>query len=172
MIFRRKYAVKMDLSKMPNWSPLFSIPMLCEMFKDGRLFGKIAEHILATEFVNFNLAPEGGPFDIMSSIGETIEVKSITRGGFDTSPSAMLGAGRVYSAIGHAARINSIAKNGYYILADNRSLPIVTFYPIDANENLIFTNRNNNKTGKRTSNQANVFIDELLSSAQLTIVEI
>jgi len=172
MIFKRNYAVRMDLSKQPNWAPLFSIPTLCKMFKDGHLFGKIAEHILESEFDNFTLAPEGGPFDILSSIGETIEVKSITKGGFDTSPSAMIGAGRKYDAVGHAVRINSIAENGYYILADNRCLPIVTFYPIAANEGLIFTNRNNNKTGKRTSLQTNVFIEELLNSAQLTIVDI
>lgn len=178
MIFETNKAYTMDLSIMPRWQPIFSVPELSNMFKDGRVFGKLAEHILTMEFDNLSLAPEGGPFDLRGTEGETIEVKSITKGGFDTSPSAMLGAGRSYSADGHAARIHSIAENGgYYILADNRQLPVIAFYPVAATEELIFVNRNNNETGKRTSNQADMFINALFcptieNESQLTFVDI
>jgi hypothetical protein len=177
MEFVRGQAVRMDLSKSDRWGALFGVPEMCNLFSDGRLFGKIAEHILALEFDNLSLAPEGGPFDLETDDPGVVEVKCVTKGGFDTSPSAMLGAGRTYNADGHLARIKYIASNnGYYILADNRELPIVTFYPVEATEQLIFTNTRGNKTGKRTGNQATAFLTSLLcpvvdNDSQLTTVE-
>ena len=178
MDFNRQQAMHIDLSKNERWKALFSVPELCNVFKDGRLFGKIAEHILASELDNLNLAKEGGPFDLESKDSEHIEVKTLSLGGFDTSPSYMLGANRQYNKDEHLERINSIAESGgYYILADNRQLPLVTFYPVAATDKLIFINRNGKFTGKRSSLQANAFLETLLCSStdndsQLTIVKI
>lgn len=161
MNFDKERATRVDLTKMDRWKALFSIPEICELFKDGRLFGKISEHILALEFDNLSLAREGGPYDLHENDTRAVEVKSFTKGGFDTSPSYMLGAGRTYNAEKHLERINFIkSKDGYYILADNTALPIVTFYPIPASDQLIFTNSRGNKTGKRTRLQAEHFIEE------------
>jgi hypothetical protein len=163
MNFDKKQAVRMDLSNMSRWGPLFSKGTLCDMFKDGRLFGKLAERILAFEFDNLTLAKEGGPYDL-EIIDESgvVEVKSFTVHGFDTSPSSMIGASRRYDPEGHKARIDMIRENnGYYILADNTELPIVTFYPIEATDQLIFTNTKGNKTGKRTYIQGKEFLKSL-----------
>ena len=88
MKFDKGQAVRIDLSKSSKWQSIFADPELCAIFSDGRLFGKIAEYILTYEFENLTMAPEGGSFDIEMDGFKAIEVKSLTKGGFDTSPSS------------------------------------------------------------------------------------
>ena len=129
-LFDNSKKYKTDMSSKLTYG---DIPksVLFEIFKDGRVAGLINESLVASLFKNIaKTLVEGAAFDVYDKKwGTTYEVRSVTKGGTKTCPSAMVGVGRKYNADNHLEKMVNI---DYFLFVDVRSFPVLYFYPLKA----------------------------------------
>lgn len=130
VMFSNNKIYKTDMSNVVQYG---DIPkeILYEKFKDGRVAGLLNEVLAATLFNNIEKTLlEGAAFDVYDvKWGTTYEVRSVTKGGTKTCPSAMVGAGRKYNLEEHLKKMENI---DYFLFIDVRDFPNLYLYPLKA----------------------------------------
>ena len=112
------------------------------LFKDGRIFGLIAENIVSN-FFNLDKVYGCKNHDLEDKKqGLNYEVKTLTKQGVKTCPSYMIGKGRNYNIEEHKKYL--LDKEGIFIV-DNTSFPIITIYYIKDTIRLLFQSMNYKK---------------------------
>ena len=107
-----------------------------ELFRDGRIFGLIAENIVSGFF---NLDKIYGCEDHDLENGSfKYEVKCLTKQGLKTCPSYMVGKGRKYNKEEHQKYLES--KDGMFIV-DITSFPVLTIYYVKDMDKLLFASK-------------------------------
>ena len=113
-----------------------SIPpeSLYELYKDGRVFGPLAEELTAKRFKKMVKSPElNGFWDVQHTTwGHTYEVRTLTKGGANLIPSNQIGAGRKYNEEEYLEKLNNIYG---FILFDIRNIPEIRIISMKTTEN-------------------------------------
>lgn len=141
----RNFQVKLNLNhiKIPYIDDVTSD----NLFRDGRIFGLIAENIVANFF---ELKKIYGCHDHdLEKNKLKYEVKTLTKQGLKTCPSYMIGKGRKYDKEEHIKYLSG--KDGFFIV-DNTKFPILTIYYIKDTYNLLFQSINHKKATELLNN--------------------
>jgi len=98
--------------------------VLSERFKDGRLFGLLAEDLICSHFSNIIKTESNTTkgFDLIANEIGKIEVKSFTKNGCDVSPSFMKGIGRSFDESNYNEFLDGISG---ICICDNIDFPDV-----------------------------------------------
>ena len=106
--------------------------VLVEKFKDGRVFGLIAEIFVATTFNNLICSGDNKTYwDVQTTDNlDKFEVRVLTRNGVDFLPSKMKGIGREFNQDGFYEKLNLIKG---FIIVDIRNLPNMCISSIESN---------------------------------------
>jgi len=138
VLFDKQNIYVIDLSETIQFGPI-NKEVLANIFKDGRVSGLIAEHLLIGLFKNLARSPiENSSYDVFDTKwGTSFEVRCITENGLRTMPSYMIGQGRVYNLKEHMEKLFNI---DYFIFIDVTNSPIFKIIPIKSDERLLFKN--------------------------------
>ena len=94
----RNFKIKLNLNHI--CIPYVDNKTSDNLFQDGRIFGLIAENIIAN-FFGLDKMYGCNDYDLKSNEGLKYEVKTLTKQGLKTCPSYMIGKGREYNIEEH-----------------------------------------------------------------------
>ena len=136
-IKERNFAMKLNLGHIKI--PFIDDAISDELFRDGRIFGLIAENIVSG-FFNLDKVYGCEDHDLESGSFK-YEVKCLTKQGLKTCPSYMVGKGRKYDKEEHQKYLES--KDGMFIV-DITSFPVLTIYYVKDVVKLLFASKSYN----------------------------
>ena len=135
----RNFKIKLNLNHI--CIPYVDNKTSDNLFQDGRIFGLIAENIIAN-FFGLDKMYGCNDYDLKSNEGLKYEVKTLTKQGLKTCPSYMIGKGREYNIEEHKKYLCN--KDGFFIV-DNTNFPILKIYYIKDTLNLLFKSLSHKK---------------------------
>lgn len=133
-IKERNFSMKLNLGHIKI--PFIDDATSDKLFKDGRIFGHIAENIVSG-FFNLNKIYGCKDHDLENEEFK-YEVKCLTQQGLKTCPSYMVGKGRKYDKQEHNKYLEN--KDGMFIV-DITSFPVLNIYYIKDLYKLLFASK-------------------------------